>query len=245
MAQGPASEVAALEAALRAAGREERAAGSRRYLKSDRTHLGVAVPDNRAIVRAALRQRPDRDHAELVAIVEALWASEIYDCCLAAVLLLAGSPRLVTAADLPRLRALAADARTWALLDPLATEVLGELVMRDPDAAGGIDGWIDDASFWVRRAALLSQLRPATRRGELERFFGYADALLDEREFFIAKAIGWVLREVGKRDPDAVYTWLAPRIERAGAVTMREAVKPLPAERREALLATRARRATP
>jgi 3-methyladenine DNA glycosylase AlkD len=60
--------------------------------------------------------------------------------------------------------------------------------------------------------------------------------MLEEREFFIRKAIGWVLREFGKIQPEQVYTWLAPRIARASGVTVREAVKYLPVERREALL---------
>ena len=52
--------------------------------------------------------------------------------------------------------------------------------------------------------------------------------MLDEKEFFIRKAIGWVLREVGKRRPVEVTAWLAPRTHRASGVTMREAVKYLP-----------------
>ena len=52
--------------------------------------------------------------------------------------------------------------------------------------------------------------------------------MLEEREFFIRKAIGWVLREAGKRRPDDVAAWLAPRTDRASGVTMREAVKYLP-----------------
>ena len=54
--------------------------------------------------------------------------------------------------------------------------------------------------------------------------------MLDEREFFIRKAIGWVLREAGKRRPEEVAAWLAPRTDRASGVTMREAVKYLPPE---------------
>ena len=52
--------------------------------------------------------------------------------------------------------------------------------------------------------------------------------MLDEREFFIRKAIGWVLRETEKRRPDEVIAWLAPRTHRASGVTMREAVRYLP-----------------
>jgi 3-methyladenine DNA glycosylase AlkD len=51
--------------------------------------------------------------------------------------------------------------------------------------------------------------------------------MLDEREFFVRKAIGWVLRELGRRRPEVVAAWLLPRARRASAVTWREAVKPL------------------
>jgi 3-methyladenine DNA glycosylase AlkD len=60
--------------------------------------------------------------------------------------------------------------------------------------------------------------------------------MLDEKEFFIRKAIGWVLREVGKQRPDEVFEWLAPRTARTSGVTMREAVKYLKPEQREALM---------
>jgi len=53
----------------------------------------------------------------------------------------------------------------------------------------------------------------------------------------VRKAIGWVLRETGKRQPDLVAAWLAPRTAQASGVTMREAVKWLPADRRAALTA--------
>jgi hypothetical protein len=60
-----------------------------------------------------------------------------------------------------------------------------------------------------------------------------------EREFFIRKAIGWVLRDTGRRRPDLVYEWLLPRAARASAVTIREAVKPLSPVQRAAILAAR------
>ena len=62
--------------------------------------------------------------------------------------------------------------------------------------------------------------------------------MLADREFFIRKAIGWVLRETAKRHPQLVADWLAPRVHRASGVTVREAVKWLPADQREALMAS-------
>jgi 3-methyladenine DNA glycosylase AlkD len=79
----------------------------------------------------------------------------------------------------------------------------------------------------------------ALRRGEgdFERFSGYADTMLDEREFFIRKAIGWVLRDTARKRPDLVYGWVLPRATRASGVTIREAVKPMSEAQRAAILA--------
>jgi 3-methyladenine DNA glycosylase AlkD len=49
--------------------------------------------------------------------------------------------------------------------------------------------------------------------------------MLDETELFIRKAIGWVLREMGKRRPQEVFEWFAPRMARMSGATIREAVK--------------------
>jgi len=60
--------------------------------------------------------------------------------------------------------------------------------------------------------------------------------MLDEREFFIRKAIGWVLRETGKRRAPEVIAWLEPRTGRASGITIREAVRYLPAPDAERLM---------
>jgi 3-methyladenine DNA glycosylase AlkD len=76
-------------------------------------------------------------------------------------------------------------------------------------------------------------------KGDFERFSRYADAMLDEKEFFIRKAIGWVLRDTARKRPDMVYEWLLPRAARASGVTLREAIKPLSDEQRATVLAAR------
>jgi 3-methyladenine DNA glycosylase AlkD len=63
--------------------------------------------------------------------------------------------------------------------------------------------------------------------------------MLGEKEFFIRKAIGWVLRDTAKKRPAMVYEWLLPRVGRVSGVTMREAIKPLSEGQRAALLAAR------
>lgn len=75
--------------------------------------------------------------------------------------------------------------------------------------------------------------------GDFPRFSRYADSMLEEREFVVRKAIGWVLRERGKKRPALVHRWLRPRAARASAVTLREAVKHLPESQRNEILSLR------
>ena len=101
-----------------------------------------------------------------------------------------------------------------------------------------LDRWATDDDFWVRRSALLALLLPLRRGGgDFARFGRYADAMLEEREFFIRKAIGWVLRDTSRKRPELVYAWLRPRVARASGVTVREAVKHLPEAQRDEILA--------
>lgn len=224
----PRAEADELERRLRSAARPGRAAQERRYLKSTLDHLGVSVPAIRRTALAFLRERPGLDRDGLLGIVEALWAAPIHERRMAAVELLAHRADLLEAADLPFVERLLRESRTWALVDPLAIRVAGSLVERLPRLASTLDHWVRDDELWIRRAALLALL-PGIRagQGDLERFLRYADAMLEEREFFIRKAIGWVLREAGKGRPDAVADWLEARAPRASGVTLREAVKPL------------------
>ena len=142
--------------------------------------------------------------------------------------------------DLEIVERLIRESRTWALADGLATTVAGALIEHYPKLAGELDRWAEDEDFWVRRSALLALLVPLRRgNGDFARFARYADAMLDEREFFIRKAIGWVLRDTSRKRPDLTYAWLEPRAKRASGVTIREAVKYMTPEQRAQIEAAR------
>jgi len=214
-------------AAIEAVADPVRAEGSRAYLKLERSCLGVRVPDVRRIVRTELGVPDPLDHDELVATADHLWAGEPHEHRLAAAELLGAGVAVLSVDDLGRLADLIAASDTWALVDPLAIGVVAPVVSADPrGAASVLDAWVVDPSFWVRRASLLALL-PDLRagHGDWERFCRTADAVLDEREFFVAKAIGWVLRDTSRRRPELVAAWVEPRLDRMSAVTRREALK--------------------
>jgi 3-methyladenine DNA glycosylase AlkD len=225
-----------LEGRLRAIGTPKRAIGEKAYLKSDLDFTGTLVSQTRAEVkRLASELALDRD--QLVELATALWSKPVFERRLAAIMFLQRFPRLISAADLPFLERIVRESRTWALVDYVAVDVLGRLVDSDPDGVSPImDAWATDEDFWVRRASLLAELRPIRRGADPDRFLRRAEPMLEEREFFIRKAIGWVLRETGRRQPDAVAAWVAARTHRASGVTMRETVKYLPPDDRERLM---------
>lgn len=230
-----------MESRLRAVGEPERAEHEKRYLKSRLEHFGVSVPGIRRIAKAALVDQPDLAHDDLVGVVTALWARPVHECRMAAVELLELRSDALRPADLDLVERLIRESGTWALVDGLAASVAGVLVERFPELVKTLDRGHLDADFWVRRSALLALLVPLRRgEGDFPRFARYADKMLDEREFFIRKAIGWVLRDTARKRPDLVYGWLEPRASRASTVTVREAVKYLSDHQRDAIVSARA-----
>ncbi len=157
---------------------------------------------------------------------------------MAAVVLLELHPRLLGPGDLPLIERLLRESRTWALVDGLATDVVGGILAVSPaQVAPVLDRWSIDPDIWIRRSSLLAELRGLRAGADLAPLLRRADAMLEEKEFFIRKAIGWVLREVSKKRPDEVTTWIAPRTHRASGVTMREVVRYLPTDEAERLMA--------
>ena len=90
-----------------------------------------------------------------------------------------------------------------------------------------LDAWVVDPDFWIRRSAVLA-LRSAVRRGDqVDRLFDYAETLLPDQEFFVRKAVGWVLREVAPRHPREVSVWLREHIDEISLIALREALRKL------------------
>ena len=223
-----------IEAELERTGTSDRAEAEKRYLKSDLAFFGCTLGDMRRLTKAVdADERPSHD--ELVALVRELWRKPVFERRMVAVLLLELHAGDLDSADLPLLETLIRESKTWALVDGLAGKVVGTIALRHR-VKQKLDRWARDDDFWVRRSSLLAELEPLKSGASFRPFADRADALLDETEFFIRKAIGWVLREMSKTRPQEVYEWIAPRTHRASGVTMREVVKHLGSRRADELM---------
>lgn len=215
-----------------------RAEGARKYLKSTRPFLGVTVPDVRSVAKQFLRVHPELRAVDLRALAEALYATGLYEHRAVAVGILEYRLKELGAKDLPWMIALIRQSETWALVDWLAANVIGEMFVRDPSLARFLEAWAKDEDFWVRRTALLAQLVGLrSGGGDFDTFARLAAPMLPEKEFFIRKAIGWVLREVSKKRPALTYGFLAAHRDVVSGLTLREGARHLPAPMRAQLLA--------
>jgi 3-methyladenine DNA glycosylase AlkD len=240
-AEAAASQVVAALLPLADTGR---AGQAKRYLKSDLDFLGVSVPAIRSAVSDVARTHRELDRDGALAWARALWREPVHERRTAAVEVLRWYAGHLLPADLALVEAWVREAHGWAYVDPLAGDIAGQVALLHPDAWSLIDAWATDEDFWVRRSALLTLL-PGIRRAGLdrERFERYATPMLAEKEFFIRKAIGWVLRETAKKDPAYVAAWTRSRLDQMSGVTFTEAVRRLPAEQAERLQALYRKRA--
>ncbi|MHB8873330.1 MAG: DNA alkylation repair protein [Myxococcaceae bacterium] len=221
---------AELEARLRAAGTAERAAGAKAYMKSELRFIGTPIPQVREAARDFLSEHRTLPKDELLALVRALWASEVHELRSLAIALLERGSKRLNARDFPLVKELLRGADGWAHVDWLAARLAGELVTRYPTLARRLDRWARDESFWMRRAALLALLDELRAgRGDFGHFTRLARPMFADREFFIRKALGWVLRDASRRRPQLTFDFVREHRAALSGLTFREASRNLPA----------------
>lgn len=193
----------------------ERAAGQAKYLKTDEPMLGARVPDVRKVVFAAAAERfgGDASTDDVADTARALWGGARNREERRAAIMLLQAPATEDAvtrgggAIAELVREFVTGGAWWDLVDD-AVHVEKRLRAGDPaGSAARMRAWARDGDMWVRRYAILHQLRAAaaTDTGLL------ADVIapnIGDGEFFIRKAIGWALRDYAKTDADWVRGYL-------------------------------------
>jgi 3-methyladenine DNA glycosylase AlkD len=192
-------------------------------MKSDLPYLGVRMPDLRRAWRSVLAAGRIEGRSELEAAVSELWDGAAFrEERYTAIALLDRHPRWVS---LDMLERLVVEGAWWDYVDTLARQV-GRLLRGDRSVEAEMRRWSTDSDRWKRRVSIICQLgfRGDTDLGLL---YDCIEPNLDDREFFIRKAIGWALRDYAWHDPVEVDRYVREHESRLSCLSRREATKNL------------------
>lgn len=213
---------------LRARIEPGRAEGAAAYHKVEREYLGVTNP---AINEITTGWRRTLTVDERVTLADALWQTDIYEARLAAAKLLTQARIKGDAPVWALIVSWVPDFDSWAIADHVCMAGQKRLVA-DPTRVDTVEGWTTSDYMWTRRAALVITL-PWTKQNHpkpedlaiRDRVLGWAATYIDDREWFIQKAVAWWLRDLSKHDPDRTRAFLAAHGDRMKAFARKEAGK--------------------
>lgn len=210
--------------ALTAAADPSKAPDMKRYLKGRFEFLGVTSPARRAAVADVITGARTWAADDLIDFAERCWARPEREFQYVGADVLKSGHRSLRPGDLAALKHLVSTKSWWDTVDVLASWPVGSIVSRHSGTGATMDEWIDDADFWVARAAILHQLRSKDQT-DVDRLFRFALRRASDTEFFVRKAIGWSLRQYAHHDPDAVAQFVATHAGELSNLTHREATK--------------------
>jgi len=122
----------------------------------------------------------------------------------------------------------------WDLVDLSCYELLGNWLL-DKDRQLLYTLASDGHSLWEKRIAVVSTMT-FLRHGQLDDTFAIAKLLLGESHDLLHKAIGWLLREAGKRDTARLRAFLLSHKNTMARTTLRYAIEHLPEAERHSWL---------
>lgn len=223
-------DLPALRRELAAAGDADRAAGQQRYMKSELPYFGLTAPELRALLRPHLRAYAPGSRAEWEADVRTLWDEVTYReewyVAIAIARHRAARP-WQDPASLDLYRHLVVTGAWWDVVDEVASHLVGGVLASHRSVATPVlRRWAVDEDLWLRRAAVLSQLRHREAT-DLDLLTFAIDENAAVRSFWLRKAIGWALREHARTDPAWVRGFVVARADTLSPLSQREALKHL------------------
>ena len=224
--------------ALEEAAEPERAAAIKEDRRTDLEVLAVRAPALKRIVKRGFSFYAEPE-ARVLAVWDALWSASPYFEVLSAALEFYGvrAKKRVDPQWWPVLKRWSARVENWAHADGLAV-LYSRLLESDPEAVyGQIERWNADSDQWLRRVSLVSLIHYTGKNAvflPLDKVLPLTDACLEDERYYVQKAVGWVLREMGHVYPDEIRQYLEQNMAALSSVAFSRAIERRdPAERRQ------------
>lgn len=197
------------------------------YMKTTTPFYGVQKPDREPVYKEMKTRFLPTSRAEYEERVQALWGLPHREEKYTAVTLARQAKRFITREFLPLYERLIREGAWWDLVDEIAAHLVGAALKADRGAVGPVlERWIDDDDLWIRRAALLAQIRHGADADE-EMLFSFVRKRAHEKDFFMRKAVGWALREHARKAPERVRAFLEAEGASLSPLSYREGARGL------------------
>ncbi|MDQ0257419.1 3-methyladenine DNA glycosylase AlkD [Evansella vedderi] len=209
---------------------EENATPMTAYMKNHFSFLGIKTPERRRLLEQFYCNTDILNLEELpLTFLQGAWNLPEREYQYAVLSMMVRRPRWILPEHVPWIEELITTKSWWDTVDTIATNIVGELFARESHLLDlYIPVWRNHENLWLRRTALLFQLK---YKGETnaDLLYGLIRDNKDHKDFFIRKAIGWALREYSKTDPESVEAFI--RSEDLSPLSVREGMKHIIRER--------------
>ncbi|MBE6184501.1 DNA alkylation repair protein [Heyndrickxia ginsengihumi] len=203
----------------------EYAEWSREYLRNQFDFLGIRTPIRRKLTKQFMKEYGLPARNQLKEVILLLWDLPHREYQKAALDILENVKKTLLPTDMEWLEKLIVTKSWWDTVDALAPNIMGYLFQTFPELIQQYpENWIESDNIWLQRSAILFQLKYKLETDD-ELLFRYILRRADSNEFFVQKAIGWVLREYAKTEPEKIRTFVEQH--ELKALSRREALKHL------------------
>lgn len=202
----------------------ERAEGAAAYMRNQFKFYGIPKPDLQHTARELMRQRLP-GIAELPDVVRSAWEQPQREFQYLAVWLVKAHRKDWDDSLVPLLEFMITHRSWWDSVDAMASDITGPFFGERRDLARKVGRrWNRSTNFWLQRSSLLF-MKAWKKDMDKEMLTDHILHLAGSKEFFIQKAIGWVLRDHARVDPDWVRSFVREHEHRLAALSKREATK--------------------
>ena len=183
------------------------AAGQKAYMRNQFEFYGLNAGRRRAVQRPYFSKPNLPSKEDLPALIKILWEKPQREFQLIGQELCAKYLNKTSIEDIQLYEYMVTHKSWWDTVDYIASHLMGNYFRNYPEERQHrIDKWLLSENMWLQRSALLFQLK---YKEQLDtKLLRYTiNHLLGSKEFFINKAIGWILREYGKTHPSWVLSF--------------------------------------
>ncbi len=180
------------------------AAGQKAYMKNRFEFFGIKTPLRREISKPFLQKEYLPDKNRLEETIKTLWKKPQREFQYFAQELTFKYKKQFEKKDIALFEFMISNKSWWDTVDFIAAKITGEYFKLFPSEIKNLtENWLASGNIWLQRSCLLFQLK-YKENTDTELLSHFINKLTGSEEFFINKAIGWVLREYGKTNPNWV-----------------------------------------